>query len=388
MGIYLDNAATTALDDRVLNAMVPFWQKDFGNPSSSHAPGRHAKDAVEKSRQTIADIIGATPQEIYFTSGATEGNNLALRGVIQKHGIKHVITSRLEHHAVLNPLLYLERIGSVRLSYVEHDSSGNLNLDHLESLLRQTEQAIVAIMHGNNEIGILNDIEAIADLCVHYNVLFHTDTVQTISHYKIDTRSFNITSLVASAHKFHGPKGVGFLYASKKIKLNPLQLGGGQERGLRAGTENVAGIAGLAKALEISHQDLHGHRQHIAGLKSLLTKKLRDIVPGITFNGLSDDPIRSLYTVLSASFPESASPVDVLSYLDSQCIYVSGGSACNSGKGHSHVQEALGADTSRAVVRFSLSRSNTPDEILAVSSVLKKLFVSHTIHAYDQALQP
>lgn len=251
MGIYLDNAATTALDTEVFNAMTPYLLEQYGNPSSSHAHGRDAKKAIEASRATIARLLNALPEEIIFTSGGTEADNLALFSAIKGSGIDHVITTRFEHHAVLHTLNELQKTHKIRVSYINHDEHGNLDLKHLEYLLRTNTRNLVSVMQANNEIGNLNDIERIGELCEHYKALFHSDTVQTIGHYRHDLSKLKVHFLAASAHKFHGPKGVGFLFARKGTILSKLIHGGGQERSLRAGTENIPGIVGLAKALEL-----------------------------------------------------------------------------------------------------------------------------------------
>lgn len=367
MKIYLDNAATTQLHPIVLEAMMPFLLNYYGNPSSQHAFGKEAKAALEESRRSIAALINAEPEEIIFTSGGTEADNIGIVSAITNSHIDHVITTPFEHAAVLQTLKALAKQRNICISYIRHDEKGNLDLQHLEYLLRTNTRNLVSVMHANNEVGNLNDIDSIGLLCKKYNALFHTDTVQTVGHYHIDVKASNIDFLAASAHKFHGPKGVGFLYCKKGNTLIRLIHGGGQEAGLRAGTENIPGIAGMAKALEIAVQQLEQDQAYIGSLKEFLINSLTETVPGIQFNGNSGEPCKSLYTVLSACFPEAGT--DVLNYLFAQGIAVSGGSACSTGAA-SHVLKALGVDTGRTTVRFSFSKFNTINEL---EEVLDKL---------------
>jgi cysteine desulfurase len=305
MKIYLDNAATTPLDKAVFEAMTPYLLNHFGNPSSQHQFGREAKSAVENSRNTIAGLLNASPEEIIFTSGGTEADNTAILSAVKGNGVQSVITTRFEHHAVLHTLQQLQRKGEITLSYINHDANGSLDLLHLELLLRTSPRSLVSVMHANNEIGNLNDIEQIGELCEKYNALFHTDTVQTIGHYRYDLQKLKVHFLAASAHKFHGPKGIGFLFCRRGIKLTPLLHGGRQEAALRAGTENIPGIVGLAKALQLAYAHLDLHRQYIQELKNHLINRLVSAIPGIGFNGNSAIENKSLYTVLSVSLPYS-----------------------------------------------------------------------------------
>jgi cysteine desulfurase len=361
VNIYFDNAATTALDKDVFDAMVPYMLEYFGNPSSTHTYGRKTRAAVENARLTVAEALGANPDEIYFTSGGTEGDNTAILSAVRGLGIKHVITSRLEHHAVLNTVKSLAKNDEISLHFLENDANGNLDLVQLEELLQQVPRAFVTLMHGNNEIGNLNDIEHIGNLCKANNAIFHTDTVQTMGHFRFDLSQLNVDFLVGSAHKFHGPKGVGFLYVRKSVNVSPLMYGGSQERGVRAGTENVAGIVGLAKALEIAYSGFDSHRNFISHLKRCCLEKLQSGFPSLVFNGNSGSVSNSMHTVISVSFPSSRQ--HLLSYLDTKGIAASGGSACTSGAASSHVLTALGAGAGKQVIRFSFSRFNSVQEI-------------------------
>ena len=380
MPIYLDNAATTPLDPRVLEAMLPYMQEHYGNPSSTHAHGRATRSAIEQARKRVAELLQVAPGEIFFTSGGTEADNTAIRCSIEGLELKHAITSRLEHHAVLHPLQELEKQGRIKVSYVTVDEQGNLDLAQLEDLLYSQGRSLVSLMHGNNEIGNLTDVIRIGELCAAYDAVFHSDTVQTLAHYPLNPRQMNVHSLAGAAHKFHGPKGVGLLYLNKNHKINPLLWGGSQERNMRGGTENLYGIVGLAKALELSYEHMDTHRQHILSLKQRMITQLREQIPGIRFNGTSADPKKSLYTVLSASFPPSEVTGMLLFNLDLHQISVSGGSACSSGAAlGSHVLQALGADSRRATVRFSFSRLNTLEEVDEVAHRLAALYSTEVV---------
>lgn len=375
MQVYLDNAATTPLDKEVFEAMAPYMLEFFGNPSSIHAHGRQVRAAIEKARKTIAGLLHASPSEIFFTSGGTEADNAALFGTVRSLKIRHAISSPLEHHAVLHSLECMEKNGEIELAFVRHDERGGLDLEHLDRLLAERPQTLVSLMHANNEIGNLNDIETIGNICRQHNAVFHSDTVQTMGHYRHDLQQLNLHFLVGSAHKFHGPKGVGFMYASSAVKVPPLIYGGSQERNMRGGTENVYGIIGLAKALEIAYRDMDQHRAYIQGLKDRLIYKLQEQVPGVSFNGYSAMADKSLYTVLNVSLPPSPINEMLLFKLDIHKISVSGGSACTSGTNiGSHVLEAIHADPNRGAVRISLSKFNTAQEIDYVVDTLTQLF--------------
>jgi cysteine desulfurase len=357
MKIYLDNAATTQLDPEVFSAMTPYLLEHYGNASSHHAHGREAKRAIEQARNTIANLINADPSEIIFTGGGTEADNTAL---LSAEG-RRVITTPLEHHAVLHAL--------DKPYYLSVNNKGEIDLAELELLLSDSVPSFVSIMHANNEIGVVNDIQAIGRLCESYGAIFHSDTVQTIGHYRHDLQSLKAHYITCSAHKFHGPKGVGFLYCRKGTNLSQLLHGGSQERKLRAGTENIAGIIGLAKAFEIACRDIDEHQQHIQGLKSRLVTKLKDL-PGITFNSTSATK-DSLYTVLSVNFPSIG--IDLLALLDQNNISVSGGSACSTGSA-SHVLQAIKSDRLKDTIRFSFSKFNTAEEIDYTADILCNLF--------------
>jgi cysteine desulfurase len=373
MRIYLDNAATTPLSKDVFQAMEPFIFENFGNPSSSHSFGRQARTAIEDSRRTIADLLNTSPSQIIFTSGGTEADNTAILSSIRSNHIKLAITTRLEHHAVLNTLQYLQKNGEVELKYLAHDEKGNISLDELSQLLSGGEKAFVSTMHGNNEIGNLSDIHAIGEICCRYGAIFHTDTVQTMGQYTYDTQALKADFLVGSAHKFHGPKGVGFLYRKANDKFTSLIMGGAQERGQRSGTENVSGIVGLARALELSYANAAVYHQQIGNLKQKTIRELLTRIPGVRFNGNSAEP-HSLKTVLSVSLPQNDSLISPIAYLDQHNICVSGGSACNSSSG-SHVLSALGNTADRSTIRFSFSRLNTEQEIDQVIDHLSNFYV-------------
>lgn len=363
MRVYLDNAATTPLDKDVMKAMFDVMENQYGNPSSIHAHGREVRTIIEKARKTISGLLHASPSEFFFTSGGTEADNMAIRCGIIDYGIKHAITTAIEHHAVLHTLEALEKSGVIRLSFVNIDSKGCVDYSHLEELLKTNERSFVSLMHANNELGTLTDIERVGELCEQYNALYHCDTVQTMGHYPHDLSKLKVSFIVCAAHKLHGPKGVGFLYINHKIKINPMIYGGSQERNMRGGTENVYGIAGLAKALEIAYKEMPEHQKYIQGLKSYMMDELRKNIPGVEFNG-ETDPEKSLYTVLNVSFPEMEMAEMLLFSLDIAGISVSGGSACSSGTNiGSHVLNAIHANPDRPAVRFSFSKYNTKEEI-------------------------
>ena len=375
MKVYLDNAATTPLDPEVFEAMKPFMLEDFGNPSSTHAHGRKVRAAIESSRKKIAELLNCTPGEIIFTSGGTEADNAIINGSVKTFHIKHAISSRIEHHAVEHTLEILQKTGAVELHYVNHDDKGHVDMNHLQSLLKQFPGSLVSLMHANNEIGNLLDLKRVGELCAESNAYFHSDTVQTMGHYAHDMRSLNVSGMTAAAHKFHGPKGVGFMYIRKDKKINPLVYGGAQERNMRGGTENTYGIIGIAKALEIAYRDMASHEQHIKKLKQGMIERLRETISGVEFHGDSENLDRSLYTVLNVSLPESEENDMLLFNLDLAGISASGGSACSSGASTgSHVLNALYPGSKRGAVRFSFSKNNTVDEINFVVDKLAAFF--------------
>jgi cysteine desulfurase len=376
--VYLDNAATTPMDDRVIEAMLPFMRGHFGNPSSVHSHGREVRTAIEKARKKVAELLNASPSEIFFTSGGTEADNTALVCGVESHDISHAITSPLEHHAVLHTLEMLAKKGKIQLSLLDVNEKGEINLQQLESLLQAHPKSLVSLMQGNNEIGNLNDLERIGTLARTYGAFFHSDTVQTMGHYAHDLSQLPVDALVAGAHKFHGPKGVGFLYVRKDKKIHPFIHGGAQERNMRGGTENVIGIIGLAKALEISLEELAAHRSHIEKIKGYFVEKLKQNIPGVAFNGCSADLDKSLYTVLNVSLPPSESNRGMLLFhLDLEGISASGGSACSSGATvGSHVLRALHHPAERDAVRFSFSRFTTQEEVDYTLEKLKTLYTN------------
>ncbi|MEQ1587161.1 MAG: cysteine desulfurase family protein [Cyclobacteriaceae bacterium] len=374
MRIYLDNAATTPLDPEVFEAMKPFMLEDFGNPSSTHAHGRKVRAAIESARKKIAELLNCTPGEIIFTSGGTEADNTIIRSAVETYGLKHAISSPIEHHAVTHSLDHLVKQNLIQLHHVNLDEKGHVNLKHLEELLKDFPKALVSLMHANNEIGNLLDMEAVGNLCHTYQAYLHSDMVQTVGHYRHDLKKLKVHGMAAAAHKFHGPKGVGFMYLNKDKKIHSFMQGGAQERNMRGGTENVYGIIGLAKALEICYRDMDEHKAYIEGLKSRMIEKLKE-APGVTFHGDSANLDRSLYTVLNVSLPESEENEMLLFNLDLQGISASGGSACASGASTgSHVLGALYPNSKRGAVRFSFSKYNKPEEIDFVASKLSEIY--------------
>lgn len=374
MKVYLDNAATTPLDKEVLDAMLPYLQEHFGNPSSIHSYGRKTRAAIEGARKSIAKLLNVSPSEIFFTSGGTEAINTAIRSAISDLGVTHIITSKIEHHAVLHCAESLEEAGKVKLSFVRLDKKGHADLVHLEELLASGGKSLVTLMHANNEIGNLLPVKKVGELCERHNAFFHCDTTQTMAHYKLDLQSMNVHMVNAAAHKFHGPKGVGFLYLSGKVKINPLIYGGSQERNMRGGTENLYGIVGMGKAFEVAHRDMEAHHAHILGLKNYMIEQLEKNIPGLEFNG--DAKGSSLYTVLNVHFPPTDNAEMMLFNLDIAGIAASGGSACTSGSNQgSHVLRNIGSDMSRPSIRFSFSKYNTREEIDFCVSKLKEIFL-------------
>lgn len=377
MKVYFDNAATTAMDDRVIEAMLPYMRDHYGNPSSVHSHGREVRSAIEKSRKKVAELLQTSPSEIFFTSGGTEADNTALVCGIETHGIKHAITSPTEHHAVLHTLEVCAHKGSIQLHLLDVNAKGEIDLGQLEDLLKAHPNALVSLMQGNNEIGNLLDLKKIGDLARAYDAFFHSDTVQTMGHYPHDLSSMPLDALVAGGHKFHGPKGSGFLYVKKDKKIHPFIHGGAQERNMRGGTENVIGIIGIAKALEIAYEDMQSHQDHIENLKKHFIKRLQEEIPGVSFNGNSSDLNQSLYTVLNVCMPASEANSGMLLFnLDLEGISASGGSACSSGASvGSHVLRACGFSPDQESVRFSFSRFNTLPEVDYTIEKLKELYV-------------
>lgn len=363
MRVYFDNAATTPLDKEVLEAMLPVLQNEYGNPSSIHGHGRTVRTLIEESRKKVAALLNVTPSEIFFTSGGTEADNMALRCGVEHLGVKSIITSPIEHHAVLHTAQDLAESGKAALHLVQIQPNGHINYEHLEQLMKDNPKSLVSLMYGNNEIGNLLDVDKVSALCKEYDCYFHCDTVQAIGHYPIDLEEVNIHFLAGAAHKFNGPKGIGFIYINNSLKIKPFITGGSQERNMRGGTENVYGIVGLAKAFEVANRDCTEKKAHILSLKNYMIERLKAEIPGIAFNGGCTSE-NSLYTVINVSFPPSKVSGMMLFRMDMEGISCSGGSACSSGSDvGSHVLRALNASPERANVRFSFGKQNTKEEV-------------------------
>jgi cysteine desulfurase len=375
MKVYLDNAATTPIDREVMDTMIPIMENGFGNPSSIHSYGREARSLVERSRKSVAKHLNCSPGEIFFTSGGTEADNMAIRSGMTDLGLNHAITTTIEHHAVVHTLEDMAQKGLIKLSYVNLDEHGSVDLKHLEELLENNNRSFVSLMHANNEIGNLISLKEVGEICRQHNAIFHSDTVQTMAHYRYDLREIYIHFITGAAHKFHGPKGNGFLFVNADVSINPLIRGGSQERNMRAGTENVYGIIGLSKAMDVAYAELDEHRAHIEGLKTYMIEELQKAISGVEFNGLSGEMDKSLYTVLSVMFPPTDMGEMLLYNLDIMGIACSGGSACSSGSNvGSHVLRGIGIDMTRPSLRFSFSKYNTKEEIDYVINQLQSLF--------------
>ena len=373
--VFFDNAATTPMAPEVIDVMTDIMKNHYGNPSSQHSFGRATRSIIETSRKKIANFLNTSPGNIFFTSGGTEADNMAIKCGIKDHNITHAITSKLSHHAVLHPLEELEKSGVIKLSYVEVNEKGQVSLSNLKELLESHPRTFVSILHANNEIGTIQDITAIGDICKEHNAIFHSDTVQTMAHYRYDLQKINVDFIAASAHKFHGPKGIGFVYISDNIKISPLLSGGSQERNMRAGTENLIGIAAISHAMEMAYEKMEEETEYIKGIKSHMIAELKKHIPQVKFNGMCDDIDNSLYTVLSCSFPETPMAEMLLFNLDIKGIACSGGSACTSGSNKgSHVIQEINSNSKRPSVRFSFSKYNTIEEVDYVVDVLKGLF--------------
>lgn len=371
--IYLDNAATTSLDPVVLEAMMPYLTKHFGNPSSIYSYGRESRMAIENSRKTVAKILNAHPAEIFFTSGGTESSNMAITASVRDLGCKHIISSPIEHHATSHTIEHLYQTGEAALSFVKLLPNGHIDLTDLEALLAESEEkCLVTLMHANNEIGNMLDIHAVGELCKKHNAIFHSDTVQTVGHFPFNLRNTPVHFITGAGHKFHGPKGVGMLYINENVKIKPFVHGGSQERNMRAGTENLYGIVGFAKALELATTNYENDSTYITELKLYMMDQLQKNIQGISFNG--DPKGKSLYAVLSVSFPKTEKSEMILFNLDINNICASGGSACTSGADQgSHVIRAINNNPNQVTVRFSFSKQNTKGEINAVVEKLKEL---------------
>jgi cysteine desulfurase len=371
--IYFDNAATTALDPQVLEAMMPYLTSRFGNPSSIYSYGRESRLAIENARKTVAKILHAHPAEIFFTSGGTESSNTAIHAAIKDLGCKHIISSPIEHHATLHTVEHLACNGDVILSFVKILANGHIDLNDLKTLLAESkEKCLVTLMHANNEIGNILDLHAVGELCKAHGAIFHSDTVQTVGHFPFDLRNTPVHFITGAGHKFHGPKGVGILYINENVKIKPFVHGGSQERNMRAGTENLYGIVGFAKALEMATEHYEEHSAYIKSIKLYMMEQLQKHIQNVTFNG---DPLGcSLYTVLSASFPKSEKSEMLLFNLDINNICASGGSACTSGAdAGSHVIRMINNNPNQVTVRFSFSKFNTKEEVDVVVEKLKDM---------------
>jgi len=375
--IYFDNAATTPLDKEVVAAMLPYLQENFGNPSSIYALGRETRNAIEQSRKIISGYLNTSPSEIFFTSGGTESSNFAIRCTVRDLGIKNIISSRIEHHCVLDTVKELGDRGEVKVHYIKLTDNGHIDLGHLEVLLTEIkERCLVSLMNANNEIGNLMDIKEAGEICRNYDAIFHSDTVQTVGHYKIDLQDINIHFMTGSGHKFHGPKGAGFVYVNSNISVKPLLWGGSQERNMRAGTENLYGIVGLGKAFELANENMEHDRKYIQGIKDYMINKLEVEIPDVRFNG--DYAGNSLYTVLNVSFPPTEKSELLLFNLDIAGIYASSGSACTAGAEElSHVIQEIQHDPDRVPLRFSFSKHNNTEEVDIVAKQLKSYVPSN-----------
>jgi len=363
--VYLDNAATTPLAPEVFDAMAPVLKDSFGNPSSTHAFGREVRGKIEVARRKIAKMLNITPGELVFTSGGTEADNMAIQCSVRDLGVTRIITSKVEHHAVLHTVEELEEHNQATVAYVKLHEDGCVDLEHLEELLAaSSEKTLVSLMHANNEIGNLLPIDEVAILCRKYDALFHSDTVQTMAHYQFDLNELNVDFVTGAAHKFHGPKGIGFLYIDKRLKLRPLIHGGSQERDMRGGTENVYGIIGLAKAMELAWEHTDEHQQHVQAVKDHMIARLQEAFSDVEFNGACSISNKSLYTVLNVRLPQTEKASMLLFSLDLMGVACSGGSACSSGSNiGSHVLRGIDADMDRPSVRFSFSRYTTKEDI-------------------------
>ena len=376
MRVYLDNAATTPLDEEVLDAMLPVLKDGFGNPSSTHSYGRKIKSLIEQARKNVAKHINCTPGEIFFTSGGTEADNMAIRCAVKDLGVKHIVTSPIEHHAVGHTIDRLKTKGLVDVTYVHLDENGHIDLQHLDQILSTSANTLVSLMHANNEVANLLPLHRVSEICQKHGAVFHSDTVQTMAHYRFDMQELEqVHFLACSAHKFHGPKGVGFLYVNKSVQINPLIHGGSQERNMRGGTENVYGIVGLSKAMDVAYKDLNTHQNYVIDLKSYMIEQLNNSIVGVKYNADSFSMDNSLYTILSVSLPPTDIAPMMLFNMDIMGVACSGGSACTSGSNiGSHVLEGIDAPTNRPTIRFSFSRFNTKEEIDYAVNCLVKLY--------------
>ena len=373
--VYFDNAATTPMRDEVVDAIAEVLRNNFGNPSSSHSFGRASKVLVEKSRKLIAKHLNVSAGEIVFTSGGTEADNLVLNSAVKDLGVTHIVTSKIEHHAVLHTVKKLQNEFKIQVSYLDLDDKGEIDFSQLEHLLQSESKTLVSLMHINNEIGNIIDIKRVADLCKQNRALFHSDAVQSVGHYNLDLQNVPVDFIAASAHKFHGPKGVGFAFIRKNSGLKPLIVGGEQERGLRAGTESIHNIVGMEVAIKEAYNKLNEETVFIKGLKQYFIDEIKKEIPNVKFNGCSDDLEKSTYTLVNVCLPIPVKKEDMLLFqLDLKGIACSKGSACQSGSSQvSHVLSEIlkGEDLQKPSIRFSFSKYNTKAEVDYVISVLK-----------------
>ena len=374
--VYFDNAATTSIRDHVIDKMGEVMKLNYGNPSSTHSYGRQSKSLIEFSRKRIASHFNVSAAEIVFTSGGTEADNLVLRSAVRDLGVTEIITSKIEHHAILHAIDQLKNEYNITVRYLDLSSNGDVDLSQLESLLKNDTKQLVTLMHINNEIGNIVDLKTVAELCKVNHALFHSDTVQSVGHYKLDLQEIPIDYLAASAHKFHGPKGVGFAFLRKNSGLRASIFGGEQERGMRAGTESIHNIVGMDEALAISYENLETERSHIKSIKSYFIEQLQSVFPNVSFNGQSGDMEKSTYTLVNVCLPIAADKAGMLQFqLDLKGIACSKGSACQSGSSqNSHVLTEILDDNhlGRPSVRFSFSSFNTKAEVDYVIEVLKE----------------
>lgn len=378
MPIYLDNAATTQVREEVADKMAAVLKSTYGNPSSTHSVGRSSKSILEQCRKRIASHFNIKSSEIVFTAGGTEADNLVLRSAVCHLGVKHIISSRIEHHAVGHTITALEDLEKIKVSYVRILENGIIDLKHLEQLLEDSkEKTLVSLMHINNEIGTILDIKVVADLCKKYQALFHSDTVQSVGHYPLDLAEIPIDFLAASAHKFHGPKGIGFAFVRSGLGLQSIITGGAQERGCRAGTESLHDIVGLDESLALAYEHLKSEKNYISELKAHFIQRLKTEIPGIKFNGTSADAVKSTYTLVNVCLPVSVEKAPLFLFqLDLKGIACSKGSACQSGsdKGSHVLLEILSEeDLQKPSIRFSFSSFNTMEELDEVIDTLKEL---------------
>ena len=376
--VYLDNAATTKVRDEVINAITEVIKNDYGNPSSTHSYGRSSKAIIENSRKEIASLLNVSSSEIIFTSGGTEGDNMILRNCVENLGIKHIVSSKIEHHAVTHTLDYLSTLDNLKISYVKTFNNGDIDYTDLENILSNYNgKTLVSLMHINNELGNISDIQLISKICKKYNALFHSDMVQSIGHYDLDFNELGLDFFVASAHKFHGPKGVGFVFVKKNTQLGSFITGGMQEKGFRAGTESVHNIYGMSEALKISLNNLPKEKKYVSEIKSYFISKISNEIENIKFNGNSDDLSKSTYTLVNVLFPVDKKTGGLFMFkLDMKGIACSKGSACQSGSDNgSHVLNEIQnkEDNCKISLRFSFSIYNTKDEIDYTVKEIKNL---------------